>query len=392
MSVQPTGHVWRFSVMPIRDPHEQHRSVTSLELLFDLVSVVAVGQAVTSLYRSIIDGHLPQGVVGYAAVFSAIWWAWANWMWFTSAFDNDDTIYRISTFVQMAGALVLAVGVSEAFEGHVGIAVTGYAIMRFAMVGQWLRAAVANPDVRPAALRFAVGVTVVQLLWIARLAIPAPWSWITFVVLAAVELAIPWWAVHGRPLPWHPQHIAERYALFTMIVLGGTVLALTITIKSVMVPGASVRSLVLSCVSGIVVVCSMWWLYHGRPAHRFPQDNRSVFLWSYGYYFVLSSIAAFGAGLAVIVDYRVVGSRFPGLMDLSTMLLGATAVVPVTVFLLSVWALHIRPRCLRSARSATYLLAALLVLLTLFTLVPLVLTALIMIGAVFTVELIQDDI
>ncbi len=43
-------------------------------------------------------------------VFFAIWWAWMNFTWFASAYDTDDVPYRVMTFVQMAGVLLLAAG------------------------------------------------------------------------------------------------------------------------------------------------------------------------------------------------------------------------------------------------------------------------------------------
>ena len=57
--------------------------------------------------------------------------------------------------------------------------------------------------------------------------------------------------------------------------------------------------------------------------------------------------------------------------------------IPIALFLLSVWFVHIRPHHPRSAHSASYLVAALLILLVVFTPMPLELTALIMIGTVF---------
>ena len=48
-------------------------------------------------------------------VFFAIWWAWMNFTWFASAYDNDDVPYRLLTFVQIAGVLILAAGVAAAF-------------------------------------------------------------------------------------------------------------------------------------------------------------------------------------------------------------------------------------------------------------------------------------
>jgi hypothetical protein len=51
-------------------------------------------------------------------------------------------------------------------------------------------------------------------------------------VLVVGELLVPLWAERASPTNWHPHHIAERYGLFTLIVLGESVLAATIAIQS----------------------------------------------------------------------------------------------------------------------------------------------------------------
>ncbi|MFC4585957.1 low temperature requirement protein A [Sphaerisporangium corydalis] len=376
------GPARRFALMPARDPSEPHRASTPLELLFDLVFVVAVAQAASSLHHAIIEGHALTGLLSFVAVYFAIWWAWMNWTWFASAFDNDDVIFRLVTFVQMFGALILAAGVSDAFSGDYRLVVVGYAVMRFAMVAQWLRAAASNPMTRATALRFAGGVTVVQLLWMPRAAIPGVWAWVAFAALCAAELAVPWWAERGRPTPWHPGHIGERHMLFAMIMLGEAVLASTVAVRSGMAAGTPGVDLIVVSACGFVIVCVMWWLYNSRPAHGFLRGAARAFGWGYGHFFVFSSIAAFGAGLAAVVDVK---DGAAGHFD--ALAVRGALTVPVAAFLVSVWAVHIRPHRPAGAVSASYLAGAALVALATFTPVPLELTALVMIATLAGAEL-----
>jgi len=117
------------------------RASTSLELFFDLCFVVAVAQASSGLHHDLSEGHVTDGVSGYLFIFFAVWWAWMNFTWFASAYDTDDVAYRLTTLVQMAGALVFAAGVPRAFVGGDFVVITlGYVIMRLAMVTQWLSA------------------------------------------------------------------------------------------------------------------------------------------------------------------------------------------------------------------------------------------------------------
>ncbi|NEM60364.1 low temperature requirement protein A, partial [Escherichia coli] len=131
----------------------------------------------------------------YLMVFFAIWWAWMNFTWFASAFDTDDWLYRVHTIVQMAGVLVLAAAVHAAMVDFDFLVVTwGYVIMRLALVAQWLRAAASDPSMRRAALRFAVGIAVVQVFWVARMyVLDGEAQFWSFFVLVAAELLVPVW-------------------------------------------------------------------------------------------------------------------------------------------------------------------------------------------------------
>ena len=157
-----------------RDIDEEHRASTPLELLFDLSFVVAVSQAADQLNAALGAGHFHTAIVSYLLVFFAIWWAWVNFTWFASAYDVDDLLYRLLTFVQIIGVLILAAGVESAFTaGNFTVMTIGYVVMRIAMVAQWLRAAAGDPAARPAALRYAACISILQIGWVLRLLLPA---------------------------------------------------------------------------------------------------------------------------------------------------------------------------------------------------------------------------
>ncbi|GAA2757776.1 low temperature requirement protein A [Actinopolymorpha rutila] len=222
---------WRRTIVA-RDAREQHRAATPLELLFDLCFVAAVAQAAAHLHHAVVVGHVGAGVTGYLMVFFAIWWAWVNFTWFASAYDNDDVPYRLATMVEIAGALVIAAGVPRAFESRDFVVILlGYAVMRLALVGQWVRVAVEVPAVRATALRFVAGLSVCMVGWAVLLLRPEWPAW-AFVVMVAAELAVPVWAERAGRTSWHPGHVAERYGLFTLIVLGEAILAATVAVQT----------------------------------------------------------------------------------------------------------------------------------------------------------------
>ena len=297
------AHRWR-RAMVARQSEEPHRASTPLELLFDLCFVVAVSQAAGQLNHSVAHGDPGSGVLGYLMVFFAIWWAWMNFTWFASAYDTDDVPYRLLTFVQIVGVLILAAGVPSAFHGGNFATITvGYVVMRIAMVAQWLRAAHSDPAGRPVALRYAWGISVVQAGWVARLFLPRGTDNLTFCLLVAAELVVPVWAERGgRPTTWHPGHISERYGLFTLIVLGESVAAATVATQEAISANRLSADLIGIAGGGLVLVFSLWWWYFEHPAEAgLRLTPRLSFVWGYAHYAVFAAVAAFGAGLQVAV-------------------------------------------------------------------------------------------
>ncbi len=121
--------------MTPRDPEEEHRAATPLELFFDLTFVVAVAQAGEGLTRGLAHGDARHVLIAYPLVFFAIWWAWMNFTWFASAYDTDDVAYRIAVLVQVTGVLILAAGIPGALaHWDFDLMVVGYVVMRLAMV------------------------------------------------------------------------------------------------------------------------------------------------------------------------------------------------------------------------------------------------------------------
>jgi len=367
------GHGPRWiRVMWAREPAEPYRASTPLELFFDLCFVVAVSLAAARLHHALGEQHVGAGLLGYLMVFFAIWWAWMNFTWFASAFDTDDALYRVTTLVQIAGALVLAAGVPAAFDRiDYTIITVGYVIMRLAMVAQWLRAGAANPHQRRTTLRYAGGIALVQVGWVLRLLLPPSLALASFVLLAVAEMAVPAFAERAGNTTWHPGHIAERYGCFTLIVLGEVVLGSTSAIQEALAEGEHLGPLLGLAAAGIVIVFSMWWLYFDESAERLLSSLQIALAWGYGHYLVFASVAAVGAGLEVAVDFDT------GRTELAPLLAGFATAVPVAVFLLSVWLLHVRPRPGGRVRAlnVAYPVVAVLVLVTPSSPAPIHLTA-----------------
>ena len=298
----------RLRPMVGRDPAEEHRSATPLELLFDVTFVAAFAQASDQAAHLIAEGHFASATTGFIFVTFAVCWAWVNFSWFASAFDTDDWFFRLMTMVQMVGVLILALGTPPVFESidageplDIGVMVAGYIVMRVAMIAQWLRVARQDPASRRTALIFATTIAIAQIGWtlVALLHVPLGILAPVLIVLYSVELGGPVFAARASGIPpWHAHHIAERYGLFMIITLGevllGTIAAVSGVVDRV---GWSLEAVTVA-VAGIGLAFGLWWSFFVVPFGEILARHRGrAWVWAYGGILVFSSTAALGAGL-----------------------------------------------------------------------------------------------
>lgn len=296
-----------------RDPQEEHRSATPLELLFDLTFVIGFGVAADELAHAIAEHHTREGLIGFAFAAFSVAWAWIFYSWFASAYDTDDWIYRLLTMVQMVGVLILALGLPAMYESilegdHVdnGAMVLGYIVMRVPMLLQWLRASRADADRRHAHLAYMVSIVVSQTMWVAILfaQVSVGVMFALIIVPLLIELSGP--VVAERKLggtPWHAHHVAERYGLLVIIALGEGLLGTTVAI-GVVIEGGWTADAALLGFAGTALTFGIWWTYfvipHGAVLHAHRERS---FGWGYLHIPLFGAVVAVGAGLHVAAYY-----------------------------------------------------------------------------------------
>lgn len=322
-----------------RDPHEQNRASTPLELFFDLTFAIAFGVAAGLFAQSIASGHIASGLLSFAFSMFAVIWAWINFSWFASAYDTDDWIFRLVTMVQMVGVLILTMGIEPLFSsieaGHQvdnRVMVLGYVVMRLALVFQWLRAAKQDPQHRATCLRYAKYLALAQLGWILLIVLDTSISVMLIVAapLFLLEMAAPMAAERKSPTPWHAHHIAERYSLLVIIALGECLVGTIDALRAVVSASGWTPDTAVVGLAGTGLAFALWWLYFILPAgptlHR--RRNRA-FVFGYAHMLIFISIAATGTGLRVYALY------LQGQAHIGEAVVAASVAIPVAVFTLT---------------------------------------------------------
>src|SRR3954454_5270036 len=212
--------------------------------------------------------------------------------------------------VQMIGVVVISLGLPEIFDSidhdHVldnHVMVAGYVIMRVPLVFLWWQVARQDPPRAPAARTYIITVGISQAGWVLLTvhALPIGTTFLLLVPLLALELGGPRVAERRAPTPWHPHHIAERYALLVIITLGEVILGTVASLNTVVHGEAGwTGDAVLLAVAGVGLTFGSWWMYFAVPWGEILVRHRErAFRFGYGHLVIFGAIAAMGAGLHV---------------------------------------------------------------------------------------------
>lgn len=281
----------------LRDPSEENRTSTWLELFFDLCFVVAVAALARGLHNDPTLG----GALRFAGLFVPVWWSWMIFTWYATAFDNDDVPYRATLLTAMLFTLWLAASIGEVGFGSSTSFVLAYVALRLLLVGLYARAHYhATPAIRGFTALYAAGNGVGAGIWLASLLVPEPARYGVWALGLLVELLGPILATNTLAdlrVSFHPEHIPERYGLFTIIVLGEAVLAVAAGTADT---GWDL-SAVLTGVSGFVIAACIWWLYFDYVGSS-ALGTSTGFHWGYGHLLVYASIATVGVGTQLAIE------------------------------------------------------------------------------------------
>jgi low temperature requirement protein LtrA len=303
--------------------------VTSIELFFDLVFVFTI----TQLTSALVAEPNWTGVAKVVLIFGNIWWMYGGYAWLTNAVPPREIVHRLLLLVGMAGYLVVALAIPQAFGGS-GVALgVGYLVVVAVHTGLFL-SSTEESAVR-AMLRLGPynTVTAALLLVAGFFHGGARWGlWTAAFVLHWTTPAIT--AVGGFRI--RAAHFVERHGLIVLIALGESVVAVGIGLQ-----GRDLTAgLVVTALLGLLVVAGLWWLYfdgEDARAERALDDasaerNPWLALFAFGYAFLplLGGIIVFAAGVKrAVVSY---GAQAP--WDTAWFLAAGAAVYVVALALL----------------------------------------------------------
>ena len=289
------------TALRLRSTGETGRKVTWLELFFDLVFVAAVAQVAAPLHTA----YSLAGLVRFTPLFALISWAWAGHTVFSTRFDSDDVVQRALTLLQMFAVAAMAANAKDALDtrSSAGFA-AAYAVVRFLLVAQYFRARHV-PDARPLTRRYLIGHGSAAVLWLGSAVVPAPGRFAIWALALAIDLGTPWLAIpHSVKVPPDAAHLPERFGLFTLILLGESVVGVMRGMESQedWPPGAAASAFL-----GMGIAFLIWWWYFDGALGASEQPVRTkreavrFHIWSYAHFPLYLGIVVAGVGVERIV-------------------------------------------------------------------------------------------
>jgi len=279
----------------LADEGERHASW--LELFFDLVFVVAVAE----LSHYLVIDHSAGGFLRFAALFIPVYVAWQGYMAYATRFDTDDLAFRLAYFGAMLAIAAMAVLIDDVGHGeHSAAFALAYVVLRSIMLALYARAWWAVPEAQPLIRFYGVGYGAGVVLWLASLAFDTPWRYWVWFVAQILELSLPPLSTQlHRRIPTSARHLPERWALFTLIVLGESIVVVAIATAGADWDFSSAAAAVL----GFGAVAAVWWLYFDRQADVVLRGSTmSVVVYSYAHIPLLMGLAALSAGLRLLIE------------------------------------------------------------------------------------------
>jgi low temperature requirement protein LtrA len=225
--------------------------VKPLELFFDLVFVLAITQCTALMVEHPTWEGLGQGML----VLALMWWSWVGYAWLTSVVDPEEGAVRLAIFAAMAGLLIVALSVPEAFAERGVEFALAYGVVRAGHIALFVLASRDDPALRHSVWTLAGSTSVSIALLVGGSFLESGVQAALWTLALALDIAGPYFfGAEGWKLV--PGHFAERHWLIIIVALGESVVALGVGAEVGLTVGVATAA-----VLGIALVSELWWIY-----------------------------------------------------------------------------------------------------------------------------------
>ena len=294
------------------EPEGIPRHATWLELFFDLVFIVAVAELGAFLRESISL----VAILEYASLFILVWWTWVGFSYYADVFDTDDLFSQIALIVVMFGVIIMSQTIHDALHGGSFEFAAAFLVLRLLYIGLTVRGWYLTGGSDKFFSYWVTFSSLSTFVWALSLfyADPARFGlWTSAFLLEIAGIGIVYLVFDTVPV--QVSHFPERLGLFTILVLGETILAVAVGTE-----GADwfLRS-GITALAGFLIAVTLWWLYFnnfdertidrvlGESELHWLHMRERMLVYVFGHYFVFTGIGAAGIGLEAAIEAAIAG-------------------------------------------------------------------------------------
>lgn len=275
------------------------KKVTWLELFYDLLFVAAVSKASHVLIH-VEHGVIPfEYLAKFVLIFIPIWWAWAGQTLFMNRFGQDIMKHRIYLILQLFFALIMTASLSVDFDQYYISFLVGYAGLRSMTALQYLSVYQKEHGHNQATARYlgtyfwvGIAISCTSLFFD---------SWLRYTVLYAGIIADILVPIVGRQIlkktPVNTHHLLERFSLFTLILLGESVISILAVLQSSV---WTWNSILFAAITFILII-GMWWQYFDNVEKKVDKTKQTAGqAIIYGHLFIFLAMSMLAASIQLL--------------------------------------------------------------------------------------------
>lgn len=280
------------------------KKVTWLELFYDLLFVAAVSKANHVLLHA-DHGAIPiEYLSKFVLIFIPIWWGWVGQTLFINRFGQDIASHRIFMILQLLFVLIMTASLSVNFDQYYIPFFVGYIGSRALTAIQYLTVHKAKGAHQQRTAQY-LGTCFLIGILISACSLFFD-SWIRYVILYAgivVDTMLP--LIGRRHLvkaPIHTHHLLERFALFTLILLGESVVSIIAVLQFNNWNLPSILFVAFTC----VLVIAMWWQYFDNVEKKVSKEMQTAGQTIiYGHLFIYLSMSTLAASIQLLYQEQL---------------------------------------------------------------------------------------
>lgn len=287
-----------------QDLDHAHDHVHWTELFYDLIHVVTI-----FLLGNYLSHHLNlDGFLVFAGVFIVLWYAWGELGVFNSIYVSTDFWHRIIMSVMICTLMFMAAAIPDISGKGWAYFALGFAANRVMLAMLYLRARRNNSATRSMCNHQIRNFLVFAVIFASTAFMPKPYSyWVFAASMVAIQMLymIPKVSVlrYERFVP-RLGHMAERFALLTLIVLGEGFFKLVVTLseKGIYKVGPEV---LVNFVIGGVSMFFMCWIYFDFVGNAKTKDSELSSLVKWWLAHLVLMMCGVMVGVALAAEVKV---------------------------------------------------------------------------------------